>query len=360
MLQTRSSSSEQFQSTHSGQSAHAQQQQQQQQQPRLVQMPRNNIQSHSGGSGYRGTSAAPSYAFKATPHLRNENKVCPASTSTMLQPSAAENIVNGNKQRYPTHGSTSTTSSSSSNPSSNLSSNNTTWSQTLFAKDDSVLGSNFEVAPFTTQPSASSNHSANPTTENLSKPSPNRYRRANGKAETTNTPSKTPQNANTVNPMGQFTYNASQGTLYSQKLSNGLPKSNGEINDAVQQAGTTVSAPEAEPERSAPNPQSALSMKRYRRRSSLGTLDINGGAKGPSGSDDVKVAPANPAADFPSSPHEAPRPPSVSTALIRSEMVEVHDLMHFLSPIANFHTCKCSRNTMPDLHHLVALTANQM
>lgn len=123
---------------------------------------------------------------------------------------------------------------------------------------------------------------------------------------------KQAQNMNNTTPMGQFTYSASQGTLYSQKLSNGLPKPNGEIDDAVQQAGNAVVNPEVDAETPAPSSQSAASLKRYRRRSSLGTLETNGAPKSSPGSEDVKVAPANPASDFPSSPHEPPRPSSVS------------------------------------------------
>ena len=123
---------------------------------RFVQMPRNNTY-QTGGTGYRGTAAAPTYAFKATPSLQNQTKPAAQPQQPQQNGTAGQPLSNdpsaANRQRYPAAPSVSTTSSSttSSNPSSTPSSQTTfsTWSQ-LFSKNDSTFSSNFEVAPFTT------------------------------------------------------------------------------------------------------------------------------------------------------------------------------------------------------------------
>ncbi|KAB8437407.1 hypothetical protein FH972_025085 [Carpinus fangiana] len=163
MLQTRPASADTFQTIMS--------QHNQPQHSRVSSAPRSFSGSHPNGTptGYRPAAAAPTYAFKATPQLRS------SSATQQPQPLASDGLSAGNRQRYPGPPSVSTTSSSSS-------SSAPTWSQQLFSKDDSILTSNFEVAPFTAGNNPFTGQTprlpplANPDAA-IAKPSPERYRR---------------------------------------------------------------------------------------------------------------------------------------------------------------------------------------
>ncbi|KAI9668660.1 MAG: bud neck involved protein [Alyxoria varia] len=329
MPKPRSTPSENYSNGHGGQQQH-------QSQPKLVQMPRNNFNSHSGASGYRGTSAAPAYAFKATPNLKKDSRSTSAPPSAVLHGQASESAQHGSKAHLSTAPSLSTTSSSSENTaSSNPSSTAMTWSEKLFSKDDSILGNNFEIAPFSTESSSLGDltlpgQSTTASTEPVAKPPPNRYRRGQKSSDigpSTAGNSKLQQNPNNAVPMGQFAYNAEHGTLYSQKLSNGLGKGNEDSKELAKETTKDSTVPTSK--ESATNTtggnneqkqagvqssqsQSAptTSMNRYRRRSNVG-IDTPSGSKSSGGTEDMKVSSATLHADFPSSPHEI-RPPSAN------------------------------------------------
>ena len=285
--------------------------------PRLVQMPRNNYHTtHNGGAtGYRGTSTAPTYAFKATPTLKNDSR----QTGPQNPPSVQGDP---NRQRYPGPPSVSTTSSSttSSNPSSAPSTNTTvsTWSQ-LFSKNDSSLTSNFEVAPFTTSNNAKSENKPAPIpeapsdafpplaqtpslNENSTKSTPGRYRRNKQKAES---PPAAVETQDSSTPMNQTTH-IIQPANTMPKLTTDIPTSEFNARDLESEA-----AASSEPQASAGAEQKSSShgissLKRYRRRSSVNTLNNESNNQL---IDPAKVAPSSPAAERPSSPL---RPPSVS------------------------------------------------
>lgn len=305
-------------------------------QPRLVQMPRNN-HSHthtSGMTGYRGTSAAPTYAFKATPNLKNETRTQVSSPATaaaaagQVQPLGGDNSSAANRQRYPAPPSVSTTSSSttSSNPSSAPSSHTTvtTWSQ-LFTKNDSSLTSHFEVAPFTTEnamksetkpPIVSEANSdafpplaqASSAPDAASKQAPGRYRR-NKKPEMTQQVPESQAVSNT-SPMGQSSH-APPPANSMPKLTTEIPSSDFSARDLEKPAEEETQA-NSEPQASAGAEQNSgtsglSSFKRYRRRSSVNTLDT---ASKTQPIDPSKIAPSSPDGERPSSPL---RPSSVRT-----------------------------------------------
>ena len=297
--------------------------------PKIVQMPRNNnYQNHNAGTtGYRGTSAAPTYAFKATPNLQTQNRTPNNLHQQQPQPLAKDNASAANRQRYPGPSSTSTTSSSttSSNPSSTPSAppQVSTWSS-LFSKNDS-FSSNFEVAPFTTEKAGKSenkpaaiseaNSDAFPPLiqtssgpEHASKQAPGRYRGRNKKQENHNNATEIQAPASQP-PTGQFSQTPQpEGTT--PQLTTEIPSS--DFNTKELEKGSEPSAPPTtETQASAGSEQNSgkqglTSFKRYRRRSSVNTLD-NAGKDQPI--DPSKVAPASPVTERPSSPV---RPPSVS------------------------------------------------
>lgn len=280
---------------------------------RLVQMPRN--------TGYRGTSAAPTYAFKATPNLKNDNRAPAPNQPQSAQPLNGDSSSAANRQRYPAPPSVSTTSSSttSSNPSSTPSSNTTvsTWSA-LFAKNDSSLNSNFEVAPFTTErniknstkpptvPEASSDAfpplvQTSSIPDNSSKQAPGRYRRGNTKKPEAAPP--TQETSSSLNatqaPMGQFAH-ATQPTSSMPKLTTEIPRSEFTPRDLEKEPEPPSSEQQATP--GAEQSGSTLGMssfKRYRRRSSVNTLDNAGKNQLV---DPSTVAPSSPATERPPSP----------------------------------------------------------
>ena len=306
---------------------------------RIVQMPRNNhSHPHNGGvAGYRGTSAAPTYAFKATPNLKTESRApAPSSNpSTTPQPPPLSNDSGsaGNRQRYPGPPSVSTTSSSttSSNPSSAPSAHApvTTWSQ-LFTKNDSSLTSNFEIAPFTTEKAMKTETKppalpepdatafpplvqASSIPDNNSKQAPGRYRRNNKKPDTSQ-PASENQTPESQPPMGQFAHSSSPATSL-PKLTTEIPSFDFSANELEKSApveSDVVSEPQASSGAEQNGSASGLSsFKRYRRRSSVNTLDS---ASKTQPVDPSKVAPSSPAGERPSSPL---RPSSVSYSPMR-------------------------------------------
>lgn len=307
--------------------AHSASGQQNQTQSRLVQMPRNNNYS---STGYRGTAAAPTYAFKATPNLQNQPKTAvqpQQQNPTPVQPLGSDASA-ANRQRYPAAPSVSTTSSSttSSNPSSTPSSNATnisTWSS-LFNKNDSTFSSNFEVAPFTTENSAKETPKAETIPEHGSdafpplsqaqaltdpapKPTPGRYRRGGVKRVESSSTTPDVQPITAPAPMGQFQHPPqANGTL--SKMMTEIPAPDFGSSDLSADVVALDRTNSLDPQTSSGAEQNsakqgASSLSRYRRRSSVNTLD--GAGKGQAAD---KNAPASPAAERPSSPL---RPPSV-------------------------------------------------
>lgn len=309
MLQSRPTSADTLSST----------QHQHQNQSRLNQMPRPNT-NHTGVPGYRGTSAAPlpTYAFKATPQLRNDMRTTSAGAASQTQPLA--DSANANRQRYPAPESISTTSSSTSTstPSSTLSTN-PTWSS-LFQKDDSVLASNFQVAPFTTPSEAPDLNSDKALAERPvipvdtpAKSSPDRYRRGQRRIESSNsvvqsqqsqqaskgnaphlaivTPATTiPSAAGGPAKLIPVSYaNAAAGTSPSEQTTNSMQAENQQAD-----AGTDDLKPSSvgstQEQKAGPS-----SFSRYRRRSSLGTMETNVMAA----ADDSKNASVSPTVESP-------------------------------------------------------------
>lgn len=229
---------------------------------------RGTYSSHSGGSGYRGTSSGPvqTYAFKSTPHLKNDNRTTSSSSNNPSPQPLASDHSSANRQRYPAPSSVSTTSSSSSSNPPSL---------PPLAKDDSFGFSNFQVPAFSAEANGVANENEAP------KPSPDRYRRGHKRAETSgsvsgsDTPQKqsglqgvTASGAFGTGKLGQFQYSPQQfaGVNASPKVSSvaNIPR-------------------EDEQEQMPASVNKADLPKRYRRRSSLGN-SIDADAKTPPGS----------------------------------------------------------------------------
>ncbi|KAL9052525.1 MAG: hypothetical protein Q9162_005328 [Coniocarpon cinnabarinum] len=299
---------------------------------RVVQMPRNNNHHHhphhvNGGPTYRGASASPTYAFKSTPTLQSQPKSGVQASQQQSTVSSAQPLSNdnsaANRGRYPSPPSVSTSSSSntSSNPSSTPSAappTLSTWSS-LFAKNDSSFSSNFQVAPFTTEktnkdalaaeavPEATSDafpplNQAQGLNDPSSKTTPNRYRRAQKRVDTPTSAQDSPPHSGPT-PMGQFSH-STQSNGVTPKLTTEIPSAELGSPDANKNAEfdrTDVAEPQASPgvEQGGSKPGLA-SLNRYRRRSSVNTLD--GSAKVADSTTEKSVAPSSPSAERPSSP----------------------------------------------------------
>ncbi|KAF2845930.1 hypothetical protein T440DRAFT_482962 [Plenodomus tracheiphilus IPT5] len=142
------------------------------QQQRSAQMPRNQYNGTSGGTGYRGTSApiAP-YAFSSTPQLRQENRSVSAPNGQMPQQHQA-------RLGHPYHPS----SSSDSTVSTSGSSSRSLAGPPLVTKDDSDLrkpADNFAPSISLAIPDLSLSVGGDAPV----KPSPGRYRRAPGRTD---------------------------------------------------------------------------------------------------------------------------------------------------------------------------------
>ena len=296
--------------------------------PRLVQMPRNNgPHNHaSGGTGYRGTAAAPTYAFKATPSLQTQPK-SPNQQQNVSQSQPpngdGSNVVN--RQRYPAAPSVSTTSSSttSSNPSSTPSHTAaSTWSS-LFSKNDSTFSSNFEVAPFTAGSNPKDNSNQEPVPDSTSdafpplseataltdlapKQAPGRYRRGQKRMGTNPT---LPEAKVLPTPTTKdLTIHPPSSNGQTPKLTTAIPSSEIGTKDLDKDVAALSRTDSIEPQASAGAEQSngrpsISSLNRYRRRSSVNTLDSAG--KGKEGSDAPKSAPSASSSERPSSPSRA-------------------------------------------------------
>lgn len=146
---------------------------------RMAQVPRSHIfNGNSGGMPYRGMASTPAYAFQSTPTLRQEVRT-PSAPLFRQHPGQAAMI--SNHAAYPSSSSASTASSSSSNPSHK--------GHYTLSKDDSVLAMPRQQAGFTSSLVASS------STPDLlmrsydapAKPSPDRYRRIQRRADSSPT-----------------------------------------------------------------------------------------------------------------------------------------------------------------------------
>jgi hypothetical protein len=151
---------------------------QQHQQPRASQMPRNQHNGNSAGTGYRGTSApiAP-YAFNSTPQLRQESRSVSTPAPQVLQQLPSH--VNQTRLGHPSHPS----SSSDSTVSTSGSSNRSSAGPPLGTRDDSDLRKPIsDIAPSlmlnTNIPDLSLSLGDGPA-----KPSPGRYRRGAGRTD---------------------------------------------------------------------------------------------------------------------------------------------------------------------------------
>jgi len=268
---------------------------------RSSEMPRNN--QYSANSGYRGTSAAPAYAFKTTPTLRNDNRPNTTSSAPTNPPLSGDNSSAGNRQRYPAPASVSTTSSSnasSNNPSTtpSTSTNVSTWSS-LFTKDDSVMSSNFQIPPFSTTtqtPLADSLSISNapPTfADGPAKSSPDRYRRNQRRAESHNATGLQQSGGNAAGQTqpGQLGHSVQQNGVAKPPGKDNLTATSENLTESSNK--TIVTEPQAIAGAAQPGASTnASSMRRYRRRSSAGTLDP--AAKAAPADEETKVAPANP------------------------------------------------------------------
>ena len=145
---------------------------------RMAQIPRSHMfNNNNGGMPYRGTPSTPAYAFQATPTLTQVTQAA-RFMSTLHHPSLS--TTTANHATYPSSSSASTASSSSSNPSQH--------GYYTLSKDDSVLSSRKQLQ-FDHRPA--SNLAASSSTPDLLlrssdapvKPSPDRYRRVQRRAE---------------------------------------------------------------------------------------------------------------------------------------------------------------------------------
>jgi len=131
---------------------------------------------NNGGIPYRGISSTPAYAFQSTPNLRQEIKT--SSTPTYRQQGGQVNVV-GNRTGYPS-------SSSASSASSSSSSNPPQTGNYTLSKDDSVLAiprHQFDMASSVLVASSSTPDLTQRSNDAPVKPSPDRYRRVQRRAE---------------------------------------------------------------------------------------------------------------------------------------------------------------------------------
>ncbi len=312
MLSTRPSNSDMYESAMSGQ----------QQPSRIMQMPRSHFNSHNGGSGigYRGTavaSVAP-YTLKANTHSLTEN-LTSSTFSEPHQPLNAETASAANRQRYPAQSSISTPSSA---PSPNISS----WGHQLFTMDDSVLTSKLELTPYNTQPwqitdsAVSVNDDVTPVAETPTKSIPDRYRR-NRRSET-NLPSLNSQPPTTfagltasngfgTAKMGQFFQTPQQINISSQKVLPGPYRPESLVISETHKPETMATPITAESEKVEDKEEQQIpsSLKRYRRRSSLGIMEVGTNAKQamPGATEQSRLAPSVLTSAAPTSAHNTIR-----------------------------------------------------
>lgn len=184
------------------------------QQPRASQMPRNQHNGNSGGTGYRGTAApiAP-YAFNSTPQLRQESRSVSTPSPQVLQQQPPSH-ANQARLGHPSHPS----SSSDSTVSTSGSSNRSSAGPPVGTRDDGDVGKPTDsIAPSISFSSPLPDLSLS-LGDGTAKPSPGRYRRGAGRSDSS---TSIPTGAST--PTQRST---SAGTSYigsSQPTQNGNP-----------------------------------------------------------------------------------------------------------------------------------------
>ena len=279
--------------------------------------------------GYRGTavaSVAP-YTLKANTHSLTEN-LTSSPFSEPLQPLTAENASAANRQRYPVQSSISTTSFASS-------SNLPSWGHQLFTMDDSVLTSKLELTPYNAQPwqstdsAVSVNDEATPVAETPTKSIPDRYRR-NRRSET-NLPTLNSQQPTTfagltasngfgTAKMGQFFQTPQQINISSQKILPGPYRPESLVMSEPHKTETIATPITAGSEKTEDKEEQIIpsSLKRYRRRSSLGIIEAGTNVKQamPGASEQSRLAPSVLTSGAPTSAHNTIRPITVCLCIL--------------------------------------------